>query len=102
MSQDELFEIIHHGIPCDNLMDVVESINANGKCFTYFSQLSGGVATAAVGGGGVAAPRKPAAVDSDPHSMKIAVNRGYRFHSGRFMKLTVHFAREEYAVIPDT
>ena len=83
LTNNKIFEIMQYGIPCQDVSySVVESINANGKCFTYFSQLDG-------------------SDQIDVNSYRISVNRGFRYHAGRFLKLLVHFAQDEYASVPD-
>ena len=34
-----MYEIVQYGLPCEEVTQVIPSINANGKCFTFFSQL---------------------------------------------------------------
>lgn len=34
-----MYEIVQYGLPCEEVTQVISSINANGKCFTFFSQL---------------------------------------------------------------
>ena len=39
LTRERMYEIVQYGLPCEEVTQVIPSINANGKCFTFFSQL---------------------------------------------------------------
>lgn len=39
LTKERMYEIVQYGLPCEEVTQVIPSINANGKCFTFFSQL---------------------------------------------------------------
>ncbi|OTF81080.1 amiloride-sensitive cation channel 5-like protein, partial [Euroglyphus maynei] len=39
LTRERMYEIVQYGLPCEEVTQVISSINANGKCFTFFSQL---------------------------------------------------------------
>ncbi|KAI2810834.1 hypothetical protein BLOT_002000 [Blomia tropicalis] len=134
LTRERMYEIVQYGLPCEEVTQVIPSINANGKCFTFFSQLltdsdslkafqqshnndpqveyqqypqmtsfaTSSASSASTRSSGPVAP--PIIQHSHrylPVLHKISVNHGYRFHSGRFMRLQVQFNRDQYTVISD-
>lgn len=39
LTRERMYEIVQYGLPCEEVTQIIPSINANGKCFTFFSQL---------------------------------------------------------------
>ncbi|KPM03146.1 amiloride-sensitive cation channel 5-like protein [Sarcoptes scabiei] len=135
LTREKMYEIVQYGLPCEEVTQVISSINANGKCFTFFSQLftdneslkafqnqhghelhqmmeyqqypqmtsfaSSSASSASTRSTGPVAPPIVQHSRYVPVSHKISVNHGYRFHSGRFIRLQVQFNRNQYTVISD-
>ena len=66
----------HHHTGCDRVSDVIESFNANGKCFTYFSQLN--------------------QLRIDPLQYKVSLYQGLRSSIGGIATININFPLEEY------
>nr|XP_027206111.1 uncharacterized protein LOC113799642 [Dermatophagoides pteronyssinus] len=134
LTRERMYEIVQYGLPCEEVTQVISSINANGKCFTFFSQLltdndslkayhtqsasdsqvleyqqypqmtsfaSSSASSASTRSTGPVAPPIVQHSRYVPVSHKISVNHGYRFHSGRFIRLQIQFNRNQYTVISD-